>query len=184
MNRSWDTACSPSCRSTATPRRKTARWSSSRRRTLPRTKTRKRTTRTPPRADAEDEQPPETQDPLRLYVRQIGDGRLLTAAEERELARRKDLGDERAKRRLDRVEPPARHVDRAQLHERGRPAAGPDPGGQPRSDPGGREVRRQPRLQALHLRDLVDPPGDHARDRRPGQDDPPARCTSSTRCGG
>jgi RNA polymerase primary sigma factor len=51
-------------------------------------------------ADAEDEQPPETQDPLRLYVRQIGDGRLLTAAEERELARLKDRGDERAKRRL------------------------------------------------------------------------------------
>jgi RNA polymerase primary sigma factor len=43
---------------------------------------------------------PETQDPLKLYVRQIGDGRLLTAAEERELARRKDLGDEIAKRRL------------------------------------------------------------------------------------
>ncbi len=39
-------------------------------------------------------------DPLKLYVRQIGDGRLLTAAEERELARRKDAGDEEAKRRL------------------------------------------------------------------------------------
>jgi RNA polymerase primary sigma factor len=39
-------------------------------------------------------------DPLKLYVRQIGDGRLLTAPEERELARRKDLGDEAAKRRL------------------------------------------------------------------------------------
>jgi RNA polymerase primary sigma factor len=39
-------------------------------------------------------------DPLKLYVRQIGDGRLLTPAEERELARRKDLGDEAAKRRL------------------------------------------------------------------------------------
>ena len=41
-----------------------------------------------------------TQDPLKLYVRQIGDGRLLTVAEERELARRKDAGDEAAKRRL------------------------------------------------------------------------------------
>jgi DNA-directed RNA polymerase sigma subunit (sigma70/sigma32) len=41
-----------------------------------------------------------TQDPLKLYVRQIGDGPLLTAAEERELARRKDAGDELAKRRL------------------------------------------------------------------------------------
>jgi RNA polymerase primary sigma factor len=42
----------------------------------------------------------QTADPLKLYVRQIGDGRLLTASEERELARRKDLGDEFAKRRL------------------------------------------------------------------------------------
>jgi RNA polymerase primary sigma factor len=41
-----------------------------------------------------------TQDPLKLYVRQIGNGRLLTPAEERELARRKDEGDEEAKRRL------------------------------------------------------------------------------------
>jgi RNA polymerase primary sigma factor len=41
-----------------------------------------------------------TQDPLKLYVRAIGDGRLLTAGEERELARRKDLGDEAAKRKL------------------------------------------------------------------------------------
>ena len=39
-------------------------------------------------------------DPLKLYVRQLGDGRLLTPSEERELARRKDMGDEEAKRRL------------------------------------------------------------------------------------
>src|SRR5436305_3542534 len=38
-----------------------------------------------------------TQDPLKLYVRAIGDGPLLTPAEERELARRKDDGDEWAK---------------------------------------------------------------------------------------
>jgi RNA polymerase primary sigma factor len=61
--------------------------------------------------DAQDEDAPanarlsederlQTSDPLKLYVRQIGDGRLLTPAEERELARRKDLGDEAAKRRL------------------------------------------------------------------------------------
>jgi RNA polymerase primary sigma factor len=43
---------------------------------------------------------PATQDPLKLYVRQIGDGRLLTPPEERELARRKDEGDEGAKRKL------------------------------------------------------------------------------------
>jgi RNA polymerase primary sigma factor len=43
---------------------------------------------------------PNADDPLKLYVRQIGDGRLLTPAEERELARRKDDGDEAAKRKL------------------------------------------------------------------------------------
>jgi RNA polymerase primary sigma factor len=41
-----------------------------------------------------------TSDPLRLYVRQIGDGPLLTREEERELVRRKDDGDEDAKRKL------------------------------------------------------------------------------------
>src|SRR5213592_3460819 len=41
-----------------------------------------------------------TQDPLKLYVRAIGDGPLLTPAEERELARRKDDGDEEAKKKL------------------------------------------------------------------------------------
>jgi RNA polymerase primary sigma factor len=40
------------------------------------------------------------QDPLKLYVRAIGDGRLLTAAEERELARLKDEGDDGARRKL------------------------------------------------------------------------------------
>jgi RNA polymerase primary sigma factor len=59
---------------------------------------------TEPEAEAEEEDEPEapapTQDPLKLYVRQIGDGPLLSAAEERELARRKDEGDEWAKRRL------------------------------------------------------------------------------------
>ena len=39
-------------------------------------------------------------DPLKLYVRAIGDGGLLTPVEERELARRKDEGDEIAKRKL------------------------------------------------------------------------------------
>jgi RNA polymerase primary sigma factor len=41
-----------------------------------------------------------TQDPLKLYVRSIGGGPLLTREEERELARRKDAGDEDAKREL------------------------------------------------------------------------------------
>jgi RNA polymerase primary sigma factor len=51
-------------------------------------------------AEIEEAEAVHTEDPLKLYVRQIGDGRLLTPSEERELARRKDLGDEAAKRRL------------------------------------------------------------------------------------
>ena len=50
--------------------------------------------------DPYDATPTATQDPLKLYVRQIGDGPLLTPLEERELARLKDEGDEAAKRRL------------------------------------------------------------------------------------
>jgi RNA polymerase primary sigma factor len=48
----------------------------------------------------DEESEPQLRDPLKLYVRQIGDGRLLTPTEERELARRKDEGDEVAKRKL------------------------------------------------------------------------------------
>jgi RNA polymerase primary sigma factor len=61
-------------------------------------------------AEVEDDDEPEaapateaelhTSDPLKLYVRSIGGGPLLTRAEEAELARRKDAGDEAAKRRL------------------------------------------------------------------------------------
>src|SRR5437870_10116274 len=43
---------------------------------------------------------PEVADPLKLYVRRLGAGPLLTRVEERELARRKDEGDELAKLRL------------------------------------------------------------------------------------
>src|ERR1700682_5965887 len=50
--------------------------------------------------EEKEESEPQLRDPLKLYVRQIGDGRLLTRDEERELARRKDAGDEAAKRRL------------------------------------------------------------------------------------
>src|SRR3954462_6722937 len=61
-----------------------------------------------PAADADDLDDPEAeeteaveaavqvQDPLKLYVRSIGGGPLLTRVEERELARRKDEGDEEA----------------------------------------------------------------------------------------
>src|ERR671923_237205 len=78
----------------------------------------------------------------------------------------------------DRVEPPPRDVDHAQLHESRRTAPRPDSGGQPRADPRGREVRLQARLQALDLRHVVDPPGDYACTRRPRPDDPPPRARS------
>jgi RNA polymerase primary sigma factor len=54
----------------------------------------------PENAKLSDSERLQSADPLKLYVRQLGDGRLLTPAEERELARRKDLGDEAAKQRL------------------------------------------------------------------------------------
>jgi RNA polymerase primary sigma factor len=54
----------------------------------------------PDNAVLTDDERLQSSDPLKLYVRQIGDGPLLTPVEERELARRKDLGDEWAKRRL------------------------------------------------------------------------------------
>ena len=50
--------------------------------------------------DAAPDEPAPASDPLKLYVHQIGDRRILTREEERELARRKDAGDEEAKRRL------------------------------------------------------------------------------------
>jgi RNA polymerase primary sigma factor len=53
----------------------------------------------PVEAEEKESQAPSV-DLLHTYVRQIGDGALLTRAEELELARRKDLGDERAKRQL------------------------------------------------------------------------------------
>jgi RNA polymerase primary sigma factor len=52
----------------------------------------------PARAKVRDGTP--LHDPLKLYVKAIGDGRLLTTEEERELARRKDEGDEEAKAKL------------------------------------------------------------------------------------
>jgi RNA polymerase primary sigma factor len=52
-------------------------------------------------ADAEEtESQAPSIDLLHTYVRQIGDGALLTRAEELDLARRKDLGDDEAKRQL------------------------------------------------------------------------------------
>jgi RNA polymerase primary sigma factor len=53
-----------------------------------------------PVEEAAEESSEKLDDPLKLYIRSIGDGRILTREEERELARRKDAGDEAAKKRL------------------------------------------------------------------------------------
>jgi RNA polymerase primary sigma factor len=45
-------------------------------------------------------EPSELDDPLRFYVRSVGNAPLLTAEEERALCRRKDEGDQEARRRL------------------------------------------------------------------------------------
>ena len=74
----------------------------------------------------------------------------------------------------DRVEPPARDVDHAQLHACRRPAARPHPGGQPRPHARRREVRLDDGVQAVHLRDVVDPAGGAAGARRAEPHDPAA----------
>ena len=71
-----------------------------------------------------------------------------------------------------RSQPPPRRVDREEVHEPRPAVPRPDSGRQHRPDEGGRQVRVPARLQVLDVRDVVDPPGHHARDRRPGADDP------------
>ena len=71
-----------------------------------------------------------------------------------------------------RGQPAPRRVDREEVPQPRPVVPRPDPGGQHRPDEGGREVRVPPRLQVLDLRDVVDSPGDHAFDRRPGAHDP------------
>ena len=58
---------------------------------------------------------------------------------------------------------------------RGMSLPGPDPGGQHRPHPRGREVRLREGLQVLHVRDVVDPAGHHASHRRPGPHHPHPR---------
>ena len=72
----------------------------------------------------------------------------------------------------DRGQPAPGGVDRQEVHRARHELPGPHPGGQHRPHPGGREVRLREGLQVQHLRHVVDPPGDHARHRRPGAHDP------------
>ena len=111
-------------------------------------------------------------DSLRLYLRSIGRVPLLSADEEVALAKRIERGDIAAKQHM--VEANLRLVVSIAKGYMGRGLTlpGPDPGGLARADPRGREVRLPPRLQVLHLRDLVDPPGRDALARRQGPHDP------------
>ena len=114
-------------------------------------------------------------DSLRLYLREIGRVPLLTAEREVALAKRIERGDLSAKAEM--VEANLRLVV---SHRQGLPRARalvprPDPGGEPRAHPGGREVRLPQGLQVLDLRDLVDPPGRDAGHRRQGPHDPHPR---------
>jgi hypothetical protein len=69
-------------------------------------------------------------------------------------------------------QPAPGRLDRQALPGSRHALPGPHPGGQPRPDPRGREVRLHQGLQVLDLRHLVDPPGDHEGDGRPGPHHP------------
>ncbi len=71
-----------------------------------------------------------------------------------------------------RGQPAPGDLDRQEVHQPRPAVPRPDPGRQHRPDEGGRQVRIPPRLQVLDLRDVVDPPGHHALDRRPGAHHP------------
>ena len=72
----------------------------------------------------------------------------------------------------DRGQPAPGDLDRQEVHQPRPAVPRPDPGRQRRPDEGGRQVRIPPRLQVLDLRHVVDPPGHHALDRRPGAHHP------------
>ena len=128
-----------------------------------------------------------TADPVKDYLKQIGKVALLNAEQEVELAKRIEAGlfaEEKLnsgeklapqlRRELEIIAGDGRrarnHLLEANLRlvvsvakrytGRGHAVPGPDPGGQPRPDPRGGEVRLHQGLQVLHLRHLVDPAGD------------------------
>ena len=90
-------------------------------------------------------------------TKSIGRVRLLTKDDEVRLAKRVEMNDMAAKRSAHRGEPATGGLDRQALHGTRPHAARPDPGGQPRPHPRSGEVRLAPRLQVLHIRDVVDP---------------------------
>ena len=112
-----------------------------------------------------------TTDTLQLFLNEIGRHRLLTPDEEIDLAQADRARRPRGEGAHDQREPAPRRLDREEVPGLRADAARPDPGGHPRPDPRGREVRLAPRLPLLHVRDVVDPPGRRARDGRQGAHD-------------
>ena len=109
---------------------------------------------------------------MRLYLRSIGRVPLLTREDEVRLAKRIEQNDMSAKNAL--IEANLRLVVSIAKRYTGRGLTLLDliQEGNLGPDPRGREVRLAARLQVLDLRDLVDPPGDHARAGRPVAHDP------------
>ena len=113
-----------------------------------------------------------TDDPVRMYLKEIGKVPLLTPDEEQDLARRMADGDEEAKRRMAEanlrlvVSIAKRYVGRGMLFldliQEGNLGLI-------------KAVRLHQGLQILHLRHLVDTPGHHPRHRRPGAHHPHPR---------
>ena len=115
-------------------------------------------------------------DPVRMYLKEIGQVRLLTADEEMELAKRVCEGDKAAKDKL--TEANLRLVVSIAKKYSGRGLHILDliQEGNTGLDPCSRQVRLYKGKQILYICNLVDPAGNHPRYRRSGADDPCARC--------
>ena len=139
---------------------------------------------------------PQDEDLVRLYLDNIGKYALLSTEDEwqlskviqegleakDELARGEAKGTRersssswsrrvRRRRAVHQRQPPVGRIDRQKVPVHRITAIGPDPGGEPRPDARGDQVRLAPGLQVLDLRHLVGQAGDKPRDRQHGPHD-------------
>ena len=122
-----------------------------------------------------------TTDAMSLFLQEVRRHPLLSREEEVELAKRIEQGDLRGQGAPGQLQPAPGHLQRPQVPGPRAASARPDPGGHPRADQGGGEVRLAQGLQVLHLRHLLDPPGDPARAGQPRSDDPDPRPPGAAR---